>query len=612
MADQNIVAETDLDIDDEDAMADERDEADDEGDDEGDDDDTDDVNALKRHQIVEATITSTSPTEIMFDLGEERSGVLTERELGQMTAKALEELSVGESVTVMVIRPKNDQGQTIVSINRALEVADWDEAQQYYDNKEVYDGTIGGYNKGGLMVRFGRLRGFVPQSQISETRSREAQGDTPQSRFGPMVNEPIGVKVMEVDRAKNRLILSERLAMREVRQRSKEALLTELEVGEERDGTVTSLEKFGAFVDIGGAEGLVHITEISWNHLTHPNQVLKPGEQVRVRVINTDAERNRIGLSIKQLLPDPWEEIAANYSDGPLVHARVTKLTKFGAFAEVKDLNGIEGLIHISEMAEQRIEHPRDVVSRNQDLILRVINVDPKERRLGLSLRKVDSPVYMERDMARAYQLAADEPLEPLADIEATAADIDTSDEPAAPIAQNDGESRDDAPHIDETSVEEVREAMEQATGDSLAESLEDAERATQRADSTPDESGEVSPQDDSVADDEAAATEQNGNAGSATAADDMSDTASMADVEDTADSDTGDSDADLITDENIANTQAAVAEATDGSLAEALEEAEAATDHADSTPDESGEVEATEPAAEDSALEEPIAEEEV
>ncbi|GAB5490479.1 MAG: hypothetical protein Phog2KO_06940 [Phototrophicaceae bacterium] len=379
------------------------DNTDDSNDDE-DEEPVEEANGLRRGQVIKGTIARTTPNEIFVNLGEDREGIVTKREVENMSARMLEQMQEGAEIDVYIVNPSNVNGKTVLSIHHAQEELDWRKAEEYIESKDVYDGKIGGYNKGGLIVRFGRLRGFVPQSQISDKRMLDIDGETPEERFSGMVNKQISVKVMEVDRSRNRLILSERAAMREVRQRRKESLITELEVGEIRDGRVVSLENFGAFVDIGGAEGLVHITELSWQHVTHPKQVLEVGQELDVKVISIDEAKNRIGLSIKQLLSDPWDELATRFGTGALIRGEVTKLTKFGAFAKVLDLQAVEGLIHISELSDERVEHPRDVVKRGDKLTLRVVKIDVKNRRLGLSLRRVNSAEFLDEDLKRAYR----------------------------------------------------------------------------------------------------------------------------------------------------------------------------------------------------------------
>lgn len=352
-----------------------------------------------RGDLVEGTISATSPTSVTVDLGEGAEGIIPGRELERMSRPMIEALKDGEKVTVYVVNPHDHQGNIILSINRAYEEIDWKEAEDYRVSQTAYEGTVAGYNKGGLIVRFGRLRGFVPQSQMSDERRRIMDGETPEERYGKMVNDAITVKVMEVDRSRNRLILSERAATRELRERRKEDLIGKLEVGQITTGRVVSLEDFGVFVDIGGAEGLVHLTELSWKHVNHPKDILNVGQQVKVEVISVDSDRKRIGLSIKRQEADPWDEVATSYGQGQLVQATITKLTKFGAFARLVDAPDIEGLIHISELSDQRVAHPREVVKEGEKLTLRVVKVDVKNRRLGLSLKRVNSAEYLDVDM---------------------------------------------------------------------------------------------------------------------------------------------------------------------------------------------------------------------
>lgn len=357
-----------------------------------------DPKTLKRGTVLEGTVTATSPTAVHVDIGQKTEGIIPGRELERMNRETLDMLKPGAVVTVYVVNPHDHNGDIILSINRALEEIDWQRAEEYRQSQEVYESHVAGYNKGGLIVRFGRLRGFVPQSQISVDRRRLMVGETPEERYGKMVNEAIAVKVMEVDRARNRLILSERSAARESRESRKESLIGRLQVGEVRTGRVVSLVDFGAFVDIGGAEGLVHLTELSWKHVTHPKEVLKVGQEVKVEVISVDPEAKRIGLSMKRQEADPWDTVAINFQVGQLVQGIVTKMTKFGAFVRLVDVPEIEGLVHISELSEQRVNHPREVLKEDETVTLRIIKMDISERRLGLSLKKVNSAEYLDMD----------------------------------------------------------------------------------------------------------------------------------------------------------------------------------------------------------------------
>ncbi len=360
--------------------------------------DTSDMKGPKRGEIIDGVVTATSPTAVYVDVGAKAEGVIPGRELERMNRETLDLLKPGASISVYVINPHSQDGGPLLSLNRALEELDWRRAEEYRESQEVYESHVAGYNKGGLIVRFGRLRGFVPQSQIGSDRRRLLDGETPEERWGKMVNETISIKVMEVDRARNRLILSERMAARESRESRKEDLIGRLQVGEVRTGRVVSLVDFGAFVDIGGAEGLVHLTELSWKHVTHPKEFLKVGQEVKAEVISIDPENKRIGLSMKRQEADPWDTVAINYQIGQLVQGIVTKMTKFGAFVRLVDVPEIEGLVHISELSDQRVNHPREVLEEGETVTLRVVKMDIEDRRLGLSLKKVNSAEYLDMD----------------------------------------------------------------------------------------------------------------------------------------------------------------------------------------------------------------------
>jgi small subunit ribosomal protein S1 len=353
---------------------------------------------IKRGDILEGEVVQTAPTEILVDIGAKSEGVITGRELERMDRQTLGDLQVGQKVLVYVLSPEGRSGNPILSLTRAQEEKDWRTAEDYRQNQQVYESKIAGYNKGGLIVRFGRVRGFVPASQVSAERRRRGTGSSPNERWGHMVGEDIMVKVIEVDHGRNRLILSERAATREWRAKQKESLIAELQVGEQRRGRVISMADFGVFVDLGGADGLVHLTELSWKHITHPKEVVKVGQEVDVAIISIDRERRRIGLSIKQLEEDPWERLMRTHEVGQLVQGTITKLTKFGAFARIVGAEEIEGLIHISELADTRVVHPRDVVAVGDVLTLRIVKLDPDQRRLGLSVKQVDSADYAESD----------------------------------------------------------------------------------------------------------------------------------------------------------------------------------------------------------------------
>ncbi len=344
---------------------------------------------MSRGQVVEGIIVHIGPNEVLVDVGSKSEGVLYERELDRIGPEARAALQVGQTVLVYVLTPEDKNGNIALSLTRAQAERDWRKAEEFEKSGEIFEGEVAGYNKGGLIVRMGKVRGFVPASQIS---SNGGKAD-PSS----MVGQTLRLKVIEIDRSRNRLILSERAAMREWRKQHKEKLLAELKEGDVRPGEVISLCDFGAFVDLGGADGLIHLSELSWRRVSHPSEVLSVGDKVEVYVLNIDRERKRIGLSLKRLETDPWEEITASYQEGQLVEGTITKLVKFGAFARISK-DDIEGLIHISELSDEHIAHPREVVQEGQTVTLRVIRIDPERRRIGLSMKRVDSAEYMAVD----------------------------------------------------------------------------------------------------------------------------------------------------------------------------------------------------------------------
>ncbi|HEX9090030.1 MAG TPA: S1 RNA-binding domain-containing protein [Anaerolineales bacterium] len=349
----------------------------------------------KQGEIRTGVIASLGENEILVSVGTKSEGVISGKEKEQIPVETLESFKVGQEIPVYVLNPEDPSGNLVLSYMRAKEENDWLEAESMKASGAAYDGKVIGYNKGGLIVPLGLLRGFVPASQVSVMRRVEGE-ENADARWSKMVGEPIKVVVIEVDRARHRLILSERSALQETRETIKDRLLDELQDGDIKAGRVTSLADFGAFVNIDGADGLVHLSEISWERIEHPSEVLKVGQEVKVKVIAVDQERKRIGLSIRQLLPDPWMVRVSNLKEGQLVEGTITHLTKFGAFAKLDE--ELEGLIHISELSDQRINHPKEVVKEGDVVTLRVIKLDPERRRIGLSLRKVDSMAYANMD----------------------------------------------------------------------------------------------------------------------------------------------------------------------------------------------------------------------
>ncbi|NLD41922.1 MAG: S1 RNA-binding domain-containing protein [Chloroflexi bacterium] len=343
----------------------------------------------RRGEVVEGTIVSISKDEVLIDIGCKSEGIVTSRDLDHLDPDFRRSLSIGQKIKAGVVRPEDRNGNIILSLQRALLEKDWDEAARLYEAEEIFDKAISGYNKGGVIVNIGHVRGFVPASQLVSVRGIQGgdQSDR-EAALGELVGRDLRLKVIEIDRRRNRLILSERAAVREWRREQKDRLLDELAEGEVRRGVVSSLCDFGAFVDLGGADGLVHLSEISWRRVGHPKEVLRVGQEIEVFVLSVDTDRRRIALSLKRLQKEPWSTVAERYQVGQLVPCRVTKLTDFGAFARLDE--DIEGLVHISELSDERIEHPNEVVQEGQEITLRIIRIDADRQRLGLSLRRVN------------------------------------------------------------------------------------------------------------------------------------------------------------------------------------------------------------------------------
>ncbi len=354
----------------------------------------------KAGEIRPGVVARIGANEILVSIGTKSEGIISGHEKELIPPDELKSMQVGQEIPVYVVNPEDENGNVVLSYVRAREERDWQTVESLLASGEAYEGKIIGYNKGGLIVPIGSLRGFVPASQISVLRRVEGGAETPEQRWGKMVNDRINVRVIEVDRERRRLILSERAALQETRETLKDRLLDELKEGAIRNGRVTSLADFGAFVNIDGADGLVHLSEISWERIQHPNEVLKVGQEVQVKVISMDRERKRIGLSIRQLQADPWMKKVEGLREGQLIEGTITHLTKFGAFARLSE--DLEGLIHVSELSEQRVGHPKEVVKEGDVVTLRIIKIDPERRRIGLSLRKVDSPAYADLDWKMA------------------------------------------------------------------------------------------------------------------------------------------------------------------------------------------------------------------
>ncbi len=356
------------------------------------------VKSLKHGDVVEGTVVRIDPDEILVDFGGKSEGVVSNRELMNRRGprdgdEARPELEVGHEVLVYVLQPESPEGHAVLSLRRAGLERKWRAMQERFDAGEIVEARVIDHNKGGLIVDLG-VRGFVPISQIVDfpRRPRDEQPrDAAQEiaeKLQPFVGRTLRLKILEVNRKANRLILSEKVALYEERREKRDELFSSLETGQRVTGVVRSIAPFGVFVDLGGIDGLVHKSELSWNKVNNPETAYQIGDEVEAEVIDINHERGRISLSIRRLQPDPWQESVAKYKIGDVIEGTVTKLVNFGAFVRVEE--GLEGLIHISELSHQRVAHPGDVVQEGQQVKLRIISLDSERHRLGLSLKQAE------------------------------------------------------------------------------------------------------------------------------------------------------------------------------------------------------------------------------
>jgi small subunit ribosomal protein S1 len=354
-----------------------------------------DIKSFKHGDVVDGTVVRIDKDEILVDIGAKSEGVVSNRELFGRHGEGQAPLNIGDVVLVYVLQPESPEGHVVLSLRRAGLERKWRSMQEQFEEGVIIEAPVIDHNKGGLIVDCG-IRGFVPISQIVDF-PRRPQNDQPRDaaqeiaeKLMPFVGRKLRLKILEVNRKANRLILSEKVALYEERREKRDELFSSLQVGQKVTGTVRSIAPFGVFIDLGGIDGLVHKSELSWNKVNNPESGYKVGEEVEAEVIDINHERGRISLSIRRLQPDPWHSTVADFNVGDVIDGTVTKLVNFGAFVRVRD--GLEGLIHISELSHQRVAHPGDVVHEGQTLKLKIISLDSERHRLGLSLKQAEEP----------------------------------------------------------------------------------------------------------------------------------------------------------------------------------------------------------------------------
>ncbi|MFQ5873361.1 MAG: 30S ribosomal protein S1 [Dehalococcoidia bacterium] len=346
---------------------------------------------LRRGDIVSGVVVRKDREGMLVDVGAKTEGVIPSREMRSLDPQELEGIEAGDDVLAYVLQTEDKEDQIVLSIDRAQGEKGWHTLQKYYENGDVIEGQAVDFNKGGLLVNIEGVRGFVPMSQLTGVSFNSNTEDPTTSPLAQLVGKALRLKVIEINRRRNRLILSEKQVLREEREQLREKLLNEIREGEVRKGRVTGIREFGAFVDIGGVDGLVHLSEFSWGHSEPPEKCLNIGDEVETYILKVDREAKKIALSFRRLHPEPWETIHEKYHVDQIVTGTITKVTSFGAFARLD--SSIEGLVHVSELSDTPASHPEDVVKEGDVLTLKILRIEPERRRLALSLRQAQAIV---------------------------------------------------------------------------------------------------------------------------------------------------------------------------------------------------------------------------
>jgi small subunit ribosomal protein S1 len=337
--------------------------------------------------IVTGTVVKVDRDEVLLDIGYKTEGVIPSKELSiKHDVDPFDVVSVGDEVEALVQQKEDKEGRLILSKKRAQYERAWGTIEKIKEEDGVVTGQVIEVVKGGLIIDIG-LRGFLPASLVEMRRVRDLQ---------PYVGQELEAKIIELDKNRNNVVLSRRAWLEQTQSEVRQNFLTQLQKGQIRKGVVSSIVNFGAFVDLGGVDGLVHVSELSWKHIDHPSQVVEVGQEVTVEVLDVDMDRERVSLSLKATQEDPWQAFARTHQIGQIVPGKVTKLVPFGAFVRVEE--GIEGLVHVSELAERHVEIPEQVVQVNDDVMVKIIDIDLERRRISLSLKQANEGVDAHAD----------------------------------------------------------------------------------------------------------------------------------------------------------------------------------------------------------------------
>jgi small subunit ribosomal protein S1 len=404
--------------------------------------------------LVTGTVVKIEHDEVLLDIGFKSEGVIPARELSiRKDADPAEIVEMDEKIEALVLQKEDKDGRLILSKKRAEYERAWIDIEQKFNSGENVIGEVIEVVKGGLILDIG-LRGFLPASLVDLRRVKDLESFT---------GDQIEARVIEMDRNRNNVVLSRRVVLEEGRKNERTEILEKLVKGMRLSGTVSSIVDFGAFVDLGGIDGLVHISELSWNHVSHPSEVVKVGDPVDVEVLDVDLSRERISLGLKQTTEDPWRTLVKNYPIGAILEGKITKLVSFGAFVELGD--GIEGLVHISEMADRHIEAPAQVVHVGDVVHVKVMDIDPERRRISLSMRAAAETLGITIEVAEPdpsmMKPAKPRKKDKAEDEAATEAEADVDVDAEAPVAEE--AVAEEAPVVEEAPAEEEAPAAEEA-----------------------------------------------------------------------------------------------------------------------------------------------------
>ncbi|MCA9885027.1 MAG: S1 RNA-binding domain-containing protein [Anaerolineae bacterium] len=358
---------------------------------------------LERGDIVTGIILAVDHHGLIVDVNWKHDGVVSRADIERM-GMTTEDFNVDEELDVAVVRLDDMEGNLILSASQAKQNEDWQHAETLQESDEAWSGEVAAANKGGLIMPFGNLRGFIPASHVVDL-PRGLNEDDRVRYLENLVGTEISVKVIEVNRKRRRLVFSQRNAERENRDARKESLLSELSEGDVRSGIVSGLCDFGAFVDLGGADGLIHISELAWHRVRHPQEVVNVGDKVEIYILHLDERGKRIGLSLKRLQPNPWSQVDELYHIGQLVEGTVSRVEPFGAFISLDP--GIEALLHVSQISDEENEDPNRHLYEGQRVLTRIISIESDKQRLGLSLKEVTTAERQQWEEARAVAAAA-------------------------------------------------------------------------------------------------------------------------------------------------------------------------------------------------------------